>query len=74
MVRPRIDRYDKIVDFLEANKGFHASPTRLRTILNIDCTKVAFHHYILNLKRGKRMFEINGRYYLPHQVPMEAEL
>ncbi len=71
MVRPRIDRYDKIVEFLTINRGFNASPTRLWEILNIDCTKVAFNHYILNLKRGKRMFEINGRYYLPNQVPMD---
>ena len=74
MVRPRIDRYDTIEKFLNANKGFQASPTQLRTILNLDCTKVAMNHYILNLKKDKRLFEIDGRYYLPHQVPMEAKL
>ena len=71
MVRPRIDRYETIVAFLNNNKGFHASPTQLRTALNIDCTKVAMSHYILNMKKNKTLFEIDGIYYLPHQVPME---
>lgn len=72
MVRPRIDRYEAIVAFLKANKGFQASPTQLRTILNLDCTKVAMSHYILNMKKKKTLFEIDGKYYLPHQIPMEA--
>lgn len=72
MPRPRIDRYNMIIKFLNNNCGFHASPTQLRTILNIDCTKVAFHHYLLNMKKHKKLFEINGKYYLPHQVPTET--
>lgn len=72
-MRPRIDRYNIIVKFLNNNRGFQASPTQLRTILNVDCTKVAFHHYILNMKKKKTLFEVDGKYYLPHQVPMEAK-
>lgn len=72
MARPRIDRYNAIEKFLMENIGFQASPTQLRTRLNIDCTKVAMNHYILNLKREKRLIEINGRYYLPHQIPVET--
>ncbi len=68
MVRPRIDRYETIEAFLMINIGFQASPTQLRERLNIDCTKVAMNHYILNLKKDKRIFEVNGRYYLPHQI------
>ena len=73
MVRPRIDRYEAIVAFLMINKGFQASPTQLRTILDLDCTKVAMSHYILNMKKDKKLIEVDGRYYLPHQVPMEVK-
>lgn len=71
MVRPRLDRYKQIEEFMMNNKGHSASPQQLRAAIGIECTKLAMSHYVRYMKKRQQLFEINGRYFLPHQLPME---
>jgi len=67
-----IDYRGQIVAHVSENSGCSASPQRLNRELGFNVSASRMGHYMRTLRDEKLIVEIDGRYYLPDKVPIEA--